>query len=98
MAGVASLRRWAVAASLLPTPSEHLGHGCGSAEVCGSAPLLQGQDPSPETSRLDGDEGTGLQQIPILTQSALFAGLLLADLEFEKATGLLARRCQYAGS
>jgi hypothetical protein len=26
------------------------------------------------------------------------AGLLVADLELDKATGLLARRCQYAGS
>jgi hypothetical protein len=25
-------------------------------------------------------------------------GLLVADLELERATGLLARRCQYAGS
>jgi predicted amidohydrolase len=48
---------------------------------------------SPTTSAVVAPDGTLLAFQPYGK-----AGLLLADLELEKATGLLARRCQYAGS
>jgi hypothetical protein len=48
---------------------------------------------SPTNSAVIAPDGTLLA-----FQPCGLAGLLLADLELEKATGLSARRCQYAGS
>jgi len=67
---------------------------CRAAEnTCYVASVNCASPGSPTTSAVIAPDGTLLAFQPYGV-----VGLLLADLELEKATGLLARRCQYAGS
>lgn len=67
---------------------------CRAAEnTCYVASVNCASPGSPTTSAVIAPDGTLLAFQPYGV-----AGLLLADLALEKATGLLARRCQYAGS
>jgi predicted amidohydrolase len=67
---------------------------CRAAEnTCYVASVNFASPGSPTTSAVVGPNGTLLAFQPYGV-----AGLLVAELELEKATGLLARRCQYAGS